>query len=216
MEKKCEETSKKISGKGARRSKPIKNKLKRCKVMYLNIRGLKSKMAAVEELVKTEEPTILCLVEMLLKEEDKIELQGYITAFRNERETKDGGGIAVREELENVTTEIKQEKEHGESIWISIDYRHKCRGTAIRLGVIYAQQESRTNITEYKHMYKKIGDQVEAGRKDGQKVLIVGDFNCKIGSVSSLVESSRVRLQGGQLGTNWGYVGFILRPEWMW
>ena len=150
--------------------------------MFLNIRGLKSKLSAVNELLETENPTMMCLVETHLKKEDDIGFDGY-TLFRNERESKDGGGIlvAIKNELKNVAVEVEQEKENGESIWFVVDNKYKRWGTAIRFGVIYAPQESRTKLPEYKQMYKKIEEQVRIGKEKNQKIVLMGDFNCKVG-----------------------------------
>ena len=182
MGEKLEKAEDETKKKRRRRSKPIQNKLKNCKTMFLNIRGLKSKLSAVNELLETENPTMMCLVETHLKKEDDIGFDGY-TLFRNERESKDGGGIlvAIKNELKNVAVEVEQEKENGESIWFVVDNKYKRWGTAIRFGVIYAPQESRTKLPEYKQMYKKIEEQVRIGKEKNQKIVLMGDFNCKVG-----------------------------------
>ena len=52
----------------------------------------------------------------------------------------------------------------------------------LRLGVIYAPQESTTKVRELKIMYKNIENQIEESEKDGSNLIIVGDFNCTIGN----------------------------------
>ena len=54
--------------------------------------------------------------------------------------------------------------------------------TNIRLGVVYAPQESRTNVPKLESMYKGISKQIQEGKKLGQSVVLVGDFNCRFGS----------------------------------
>ena len=178
-----EETKEKDRRTKKRRAKPIKTKLKKFKMMYLNIRGLKCKMESLKEIIETESPTVLCLAETHLKKEDQVDFDGYLRPFRNERDDKDGGGllILVKKELKNVTIEVGQEKVNGESIWILINNKYRQCGSAIRIGLIYAPQESRTKLDVYKEMYKSITEQVQDSEKKGQKVLIVADFNCKIG-----------------------------------
>ena len=51
----------------------------------------------------------------------------------------------------------------------------------IRLGTVYAPQESRTKKAEYKKLYQRIEEQLELAREKGQKVMVIGDFNGKIG-----------------------------------
>ena len=151
--------------------------------MYLNIRGLKCKMESLKEVIEAESPTLLCLAETHLKKDDKVDFDGYDEVFRNERDDKDGGGllIAVRNELRNVTIEVGQEKVNGESIWILVNNKHRQWGSAIRIGLVYAPQESRTKLEVFKEMYKSIEEQVQYSEEKGQKLAIVGDFNCKIG-----------------------------------
>ena len=161
-----------------RRAKPIKTKLKKFKLMYLNIRGLKCKMESLKEVIEAESPTLLCLAETHLKKDDKVDFDGYDEVFRNERDDKDGGGllIAVRNELRNVTIEVGQEKVNGESIWILVNNKHRQWGSAIRIGLVYAPQESRTKLEVFKEMYKSIEEQVQYSEEKGQKLAIVGDL----------------------------------------
>ena len=50
------------------------------------------------------------------------------------------------------------------------------------MGVVYAPQENKTNIPELKVMYKGLKEQIRQARMKKQEVLLVGDFNCKVGS----------------------------------
>ena len=92
---------------------------------------------------------------------------------------KEGGGIlmAIRKELYGSTIIVDMEEKDGDMIWIVID-NHIIK---IRIGVIYAPQESRTMISLLKKMYNKITRHVQAAKDNNQNVLIVGDFNAKIG-----------------------------------
>ena len=51
----------------------------------------------------------------------------------------------------------------------------------IRIGVVYAPQESRTKKKQYKELYERVEKQIDEARERGQKLMILGDFNCKIG-----------------------------------
>ena len=151
-------------------------------MIYLNIRGLKSKMTSLEEIIESESPTIVCLTETHLSKEDEISIPGY-EIFPNSRDEGGGGGVlvAVKKELVKISVEVGKEKEFGESIWIRINNKHKDKGVAIRIGVVYAPQESRAKLDVYKEMYEKIKEQVSYGEEKGDKIMIVGDFNCKVG-----------------------------------
>ena len=90
---------------------------------------------------------------------------------------KDGGGIviAVRKELKYVTTEVKKTKEKIESLWVLIDNGR----IKIRIGVVYFPQEQDQDLKE---IYKIIKSQVHESGERKESILIMGDFNCKVGS----------------------------------
>ena len=58
-----------------RRSKKIKNKIKKFKVYYNNIRGIKSKIKSIKEIIENDQPTLIGIVETHLNQEDKIEIK---------------------------------------------------------------------------------------------------------------------------------------------
>ena len=100
--------------------------------------------------------------------------------FTNSR-NKDGGGvlIGVQEELGRVAVDIKQENELFEAQWIKIDNRRM----KIRIGVIYTPQENKCKQQEIEKIYRKIANEIRKAEVNGEKILIMGDFNCKIGKV---------------------------------
>ena len=113
-------------------------------------------------------------------EEEKIEVDGYDTSLRNDRD-KDGGGIliGIQNQLKGIITVVEKHSGVEESLWITLDNKQ----VAIRLGVIYAPQESRTSKEKYKEMYEHLEEQILLAKQKNQKLLLMGDFNCKIGNV---------------------------------
>ena len=65
-------------------NKKIRNKMRKFKVLYMNIRGLKSKLGSLCEVVKEEQPEILGIVETMLDDKDDIQIDGY-TILRKDR-----------------------------------------------------------------------------------------------------------------------------------
>ena len=117
------------------------------------------------------------LVETKLGEKEDIKIDGYEVRKMNRDENGGGVMILIRKELDNITIIVREDREVGESMWITIANGRN----NIRIGVVYAPQESRTLLAKLKVMYKGIKEQIEEAKKQQQKVLIVGDFNCKIG-----------------------------------
>ena len=145
--------------------------------MYLNIRGIKSKIRSLTNIVDEVEPTMICITETHLMEKEILEIDGY-TPLRNDR-NKDGGGIViyVENKLKHITTIVEKKKDVEEALWVVVDNSK----FALRLGVVYAPQESRTSAEEYEEMYESIGEQILMAKQKDQKLLLMGDFNCKIG-----------------------------------
>ena len=86
--------------------------------------------------------------------------------------------LAVKENIKTVTLEVTQEKEIGQSLWILLDNNR----SKIRIGVIYAPQENVTSNNELKVMYNNISKQISIAQEERQQVLILGDFNAKVGT----------------------------------
>ena len=98
---------------------------------------------------------------------EKFLIGGYKEPFRNDRDVNGGGVlIAVKEELANVCTVVEKSSEVGEMLWLVLN-----NGVIrIRVGVIYAPQESRTSKERLKLMYVKIGEQVLLAREKKQNI----------------------------------------------
>ena len=60
-----------------RKSKKIKNRLTNLKIYHQNVRGLKSKIDSLAEIIDDYEPTQICLVETHLSKEEQIQIPGY-------------------------------------------------------------------------------------------------------------------------------------------
>ena len=92
------------------RSKKINNALQKFTIVYQNIRGLKSKVDSLQELVDDCQPNLLCLVETHMQEEEEIRIPGYLTIFRNDKTSNSGGiMITVKDTVKTITMQVKQE-----------------------------------------------------------------------------------------------------------
>ena len=146
--------------------------------MYLNIRGIKSKLKSLNNILDEVQPTIVCITETHLIKKEELKIDGY-EFLRNDR-NKDGGGVLVGidERLYKIATIVERKKEVEEALWIVIDNTQ----ISLRIGVIYAPQESRTTMSEYIKMYESINEQILIAKQKQQKLLLMGDFNCKVGN----------------------------------
>ena len=113
-----------------------------------------------------------------MQKEEEIQIPGYSLVYRNDRSANSGRIlIGVRDNIKNISLELTQENKVGQSLWILLTNTKK----KIRIGVIYAPQENVTPNNELKLMYEDIREQVKIGKEEKQQILIIGDFNAKIG-----------------------------------
>ena len=122
-------------------------------------------------------PTIICLAETHLENQEKIEITGYKLYRLDETSYSGGIIIGVQNTIKTVVVELKDYSEIGWIKWILINNGR----IALRLGVVYAPQENVTPVKELKRMYKEIEENAEIAQRERQMIVVVGDFNCKIG-----------------------------------
>ena len=177
-----------------RRSQKIKNKLKEFKLLYNNIRGIKSKKESLKEIIAEERPTVVALVETLLEENEKLIMEGYTIIERTNFDTNNRGiVIAVKNELLNITKEGGSYNEVGEQAWVDIDNRK----VKLSIGVVYAPQESKTSKQELGNFYKEIQRRIKMAKEQGRKIIIAGDMNAKVGEE---IENNKPKVtKGGKL-----------------
>ena len=100
-----DQEQKQENGKGEKRNyhkkkgKKVKKKkiaLKKSKIYYQNIRGLKSKLDSQEETIDGYQPALVCIVETDLQKEE-----GYSLVHRNDRSTNSRGILIGVRDIKN-------------------------------------------------------------------------------------------------------------------
>ena len=161
-----------------RRSKKIKNRLLKFKVLSLNIRGFKSKSGSLSEMIYEEKPDAVGIVETMLDSKEVTQIDGY-TIFRNDRNSEGGGVmLLIRDELRGLIVDRDVET-HGESIWISLSNDR----LKVRVGVVFNPQESRMSKDGLQKVYDAIDQQIQCAKAKHQQILLMGDMNCKVGDM---------------------------------
>ena len=137
------------------------------------MRGLISKKASLDEIIKKLNPTIVGLVETHLSEEKTCEFVGYVT-YRNDRDQNGGGTLlAIKQELEPVTIVTKSTQGQIETLWIKINNGKN----KLNIACVYAPKEA--NSTPLYTEIKLMAQEVEQQQED---IIVMGDFNCKVGT----------------------------------
>lgn len=90
------------------KSKKIKNMLKDFKLFYQNVRGLKSEIDALDEIIDDYEQNLICLVETYLAKEEQLEISGY-RIYKNDRAKNSKGiKITVRNSIQTISIEVSR------------------------------------------------------------------------------------------------------------
>ena len=149
------------------------NRMDTIRVMYANINGIKSKIKALENIVDTILPHIICLTET--KTESMPIITGYDWTLKK-RENKKGGGVAIGIRKEINTEDVPEDLEQtdAEICWRKIITGKK----QIYIGAFYGKQEG-TNVEQVENEYNQIAAQIIRLKKDGE-VILTGDFNAKV------------------------------------
>ena len=77
----------KFGGRKARkttRSRKIYNALQSFRILYVNMRGVRSKVTSLANIIAEEHPSVIYLIETHFAKEDTISIEGYDLIFRNE------------------------------------------------------------------------------------------------------------------------------------
>ena len=160
--------------------------LQKFKILFNNVRGFKKKEESIKDVLEEEKPVMLVLLESFLEVEVHIEEIYYkenkYEVIRLERKGKYGGGILIfiHKKIKSITTIEKVVEEPYEGCWININNQSHVK---MKIGVVYAPQESRTEAKSLKKMYDEIKTNVDSAKMEGMTTLIMGDFNCKVGDI---------------------------------
>ena len=153
-----------------------KNSMQKFVVMLNNVRGAKSKQDAIKRIMQEHSPVMLALVETKLRDGEPFEIEGY-NIIRVDRRGE-GGGVLIgyKNKLNNMVTVVRKEREDCEIVWVKLDNK-KVRA---RIGVVYMPQEN-VPLRIIKRIYDTIMEEIEEAIQQGEKLILLGDLNCKIG-----------------------------------
>ena len=119
---------------------------------------------------------MIALTETLIEDKENVEIKGF-EIYKPAEKGSRGILIAVSKELKNITSIVMENNSVGEQMWIKMSNGQ----VNLRIGLVYAPQESRTSVIELRKMFKMMEEQIDKGKEKKQKIMVVGDLNCKIG-----------------------------------
>ena len=99
--------------------------------------------------------------------------------------------------LANVMQRIPSEKEESEILWVKLTTSQ----VKFKLGLVYFPQETKTKTPVLREIYKDLEKEAKIGRENNETIMILGDFNCKIGGC--IQGNSDIITKGGRELLRW-------------
>ena len=148
------------------------------KVAYTNINGLMSSEGEFNLYLREDKPDIMGITETKLSEGIVLVNlgEGEYNIWRKDRRGKQGGGVMVLTKKDLVVEKVVNSEGLAEVIKVTI-----CTATGKReVVVVYVPPKTLAwSAEEYKTMLKDTSDCLDSMAKEGNKLLLMGDFNCK-------------------------------------
>ena len=147
------------------------------RVSYTNVDGFLSKRLECIDHLKSDTPDIMCIVESKLRPNIQIDWfgDGY-RIWRKDRANRDGGGIMVltRKELCVQNVNIGDGDEEVVGVVVSNG------GHDINIVTVYVPPKtSAWSSDQYNSMVKSTMERMRREAMKKEKIVLVGDFNCK-------------------------------------
>ena len=150
------------------------NQSRLCKFLYANVRGFRSKSESINQIIEEHDVDVILLTETKVYTNSAIDIKGF-QSFSAVRDTKSGGGLylGVRHGLyESVMIDSGSK-----ASFVTVCLNGK--DCSVRLILESGPQE---NDSEDKYSFHNgISVQVEMAYLNGDSVIMVGDFNAKLG-----------------------------------
>ena len=146
-----------------------------CNFYYANVNGFKSKADSIKQLVAENNIDILLLSETKVYTSKAINIKGY-QSFPVVRKDRQGGGIFIGVRHGSYETVMVSQGDDADFVTV----RLKNNREGIRLILAYGPQENDPE-TNRNLFYQNLSIQIEQAFLSGDSVIMVGDFNAKLG-----------------------------------
>lgn len=177
-------TSSKRRHRRGRRGKTCDNGKVSVKIAFNNVNRIKSSMYEIPHFLEKQKISILGIAETFLKGDEKVNIDGFKWVGKN-RTGKGGGGIGflVSNNYDIVDDDMFHSKQDEfERLWIKVRFG---RDSCINLAVAYFPVEG-TDPSLTDELYNQILSeiiQIEENGDTNENILVMGDFNARIGDV---------------------------------
>ena len=160
-----------------------------------NVRGLRSKLESVKNVLLSEEYDVAIFTETQCSGSSNIRIPGYVNYFRN-RESKSKGGISVYVKDKWANWCMKLESGDGDNEFMVV--KIEAFNPAIVVVVYYGVIENRTPTAKVLQMQGELFNTIKEYADQGMSIQWAGDFNNHIGKAHGLTLNTSDESTGGR------------------
>lgn len=142
---------------------------------YVNINGVKSKSLSLSKILCEQGVDVALITETKVYSRTAIQLHGY-QIFPVVRKSKQGGGLAIAIKHNLCSSLLIDEGDNAEFITVKLIFGN----IILRVILCYGPQEY-ADEEEKLSFFEKVSLQIERASIVGEKILLIGDFNAKLG-----------------------------------
>ena len=146
-----------------------------CNIYYANVNGFRSKSESIKQLIQEKAIDILILTETKIYTKSAIQLDGF-QMFPVVKGKSGGGGLFIAVKHDICSSIMVDEGENAEFATVKMEFGNIC----FRFLVVYGPQEG-DHIHQINDLYENLFLQIERASVAGDPILMVGDFNAKLG-----------------------------------
>ena len=153
--------------------------IKPWRLLYANIRGLKSKVACLKNVCEETDPDVVLLTETHLSEDRGVNFIGYTFIGKARKKAKGGGvGILVKNDKKLIVAPHYSHRDI-EILWISI---HRKSTSPVYIGTYYGKQETTCSMQKITDEMDLLSEELLEKKQEGEVILCM-DANAKIGLI---------------------------------
>ena len=175
-----------------RKTNTKRNKVKRSleiKILYLNARGIKSKIESLHSILEEIKPDILGITETHLTGRATISINGYNQAVVRNRNKKGGGLLLAVKENTNIKLVVTHISEEHEQLWAHIQTPNEDYRIALVYGLHEGRPEEKEKIEDWYYSLEE-----EYSKCYEHPVIMMGDYNAHIGADNQGIEDNNIEI----------------------
>ncbi|XP_071960018.1 uncharacterized protein [Antedon mediterranea] len=156
------------------------------KIAYNNIRGYKSKKYDIQKFVNINKINLFGIVESFLKDKEEIQIKGYNWIGKNRssytKKSQGGIGFLIRDDIKIIDDNVLDTRcDTLERLWVKVQFNSSTNSIYYIALVYFPCEGTDRNLTD-EMFVSLLAENLEISQNDNDaKIIILGDFNGKIG-----------------------------------